>query len=1123
MASKRRTSTLPVACLTLAVFLHVETVSGMNFGDMTEKLMMKCQNNGHPMPKMMPLITAFNSSDSAPLDNNTNRSSSILSTLLNHLNAASSVPIDGVMTDMIGNCTYVTEMIRLMKNSSEASSCYMHAFVAPLSWTLLNMQSENNISSDDYSALLWAVKPALLDMLSSNMSLPTKVAGQHLKTMMMMMHDAYGSMTETLRTDLAKWTKHQIAQNYYNCTMTPPSDPRSQPPEHCRPLDMDAVTMMGPFLPHLTPDDVDGCPVEMTCEFFLSGRCNSTFSRAARINPSLGTKLLQKILQCFSGKERLADHLDKLGSLACYYFNATGMSPELSRKFLVQLDNCDPSPQITQMKKEHLSLMISSFNMTHSLNELGSNVALLSAQQLSMIASSALKECLQSLGASVQWKQSQLSVLVHKLLGDKNCNEVSSKDLVALQSIAGGLSCCVLKQVKAQEMLNDTEALKAMSKGMSKGQLKAMLQGLQRDADPSELVQKLAGPLLHSVSLTKLMKANITTLNQVENKNWTRSQAAYLAKKMQDLNQLQQYGRLRSILQGVTCKMIDNGTNSDAQSLAQALTQNPQWLSKVLAGCAAQKLFATLEKERDDYFSTVTRAELDKIPAVLLIHLLPSKVKSLPDSVCPVFLDKMKSVTLESLPLPSLCRPALTQRALLCLGKPISSLTTDDVSRLGPLLCEVSASQLRLMAPAVLNSSLVAMASCQFIPQLQRPELMDLVKLTFGNPSTWQQQTMEALGPLLVLDDNATSALPNKPWMKDTLYLLKSRLSFVSEALKKKIFDLTTTANLNTARRKRASSSSVDGAAPTVKVIDTLEANNVYWTPAQLDLTPNDAFLSCVELLGSVPGYNAEQLAVLSKKATQAFGPVSQMNDSVVTQLGCITRGFSAADLKKLPFPLDGLERISHCGWNESQLEAVWKGVAKYNNLTAQQLGAADIVALNRFICGLNSSEIGSLNKEAFRDAVGSVNDIQCSFKVMQNLKDLAVSAFGDPSTWTEAHVSHLGNIVAGLHASQLAALGPSVLSFVSQTCIPVIPPTNFAELSVAQLEALGPDNAAMVTAEQKAALRKDQRAALNSAETGSPTRAQVSVGSGVPSVSVEGISAYIKPLLFLLMGFLLL
>lgn len=65
-------------------------------------------------------------------------------------------------------------------------------------------------------------------------------------------------------------------------------------------------------------------------------------------------------------------------------------------------------------------------------------------------------------------------------------------------------------------------------------------------------------------------------------------------------------------------------------------------------------------------------------------------------------------------------------------GKNVSKLSTEDVSRLGPLLCELSESQLRLMASDVLNSSLLAMASCQFIPQNQRTELIYLVKKTFG-------------------------------------------------------------------------------------------------------------------------------------------------------------------------------------------------------------------------------------------------------------------------------------------------------------------------------------------------------------------------------------------------------
>lgn len=48
------------------------------------------------------------------------------------------------------------------------------------------------------------------------------------------------------------------------------------------------------------------------------------------------------------------------------------------------------------------------------------------------------------------------------------------------------------------------------------------------------------------------------------------------------------------------------------------------------------------------------------------------------------------------------------------------------------------------------------------------------------------------------------------------------------------------------------------------------------------------------------------------------------------------------------------------------QMEWVWRAVAKYNNLRVPELGAAEMVALNGFICGLSSSEIGELEPNAF-------------------------------------------------------------------------------------------------------------------------------------------------------------
>ncbi|KAM4579953.1 otoancorin isoform 2-T2 [Odontesthes bonariensis] len=904
--------------------------------DITKKLMMKCHSKGYPAPKMMLLKSFFNSSDLPAGDRTADQSNTPLSTFLQILNFVTvDTSRDSVIQQtmdasekMMWNCSNLPAMIKMMRSSSEPSACYMKAFVAPLSWSALTARTEDsNFDSNDYDSLLWAAKPVLEDIPYATMKLPPKVEGKNMKKMMNMLREVHESMTDDQRSEVLNWMKEQITQSQFNCTMRPPPKEKSAPIHRCKQslkwLDLDALTMMGPYLTLLSPDDVDSSPKEKLCDFFRSAQFNSRMTRATKMKPSLGKKFIQRIQECFSEKQ-FPENMDKLGPLACYY-DAPDLTPDLSKNLLAQLEDCD-SPITSKLKKRLINSVMSNSSSAQALLDLGSSVTLLSPKQLLAVPKKNLKDVLKSLGPSIKWTRSQLHILVKKQLGDKKCAEMLGKDLMALQSVAAGLPSCVLKNVKAQEILDDPEGLRNVSKKMRKGQLKAMLQGLRGNLSTSELVQRLQGPLLHSVSLTRLDKANITSLEEVENKTWSLTQAAYLAKKMRDLKQLQ-YRRLHSVLQGITCKMIDAVADSSTLDMAQALTDTPQWLSKVQAGCVARKLFMTLEKERSDYFQTITEKEMDMIPSSLLLYLPPWNMTDLPDSVCPVFIDKMETANLSLLPPLAPSRPALTQRALLCLakGEDLTGLTAADVLRLGSLLCELQPSTLRLMAPDVIKFSLQAMVSCQHIPQRHRTGLIQLVSEAFGSPSNWSSDTLESLGPLLLLDERAISALPNKPWMKDALVFLRSRLTHTSEALKRKIFDLTTTAS-NEARKKRAATSDNTGntVAPTELVIEELGKDNVYWTAAELDMMSNSTFLATVEILGAISGYSAEQLDVLSKKAVEAFGPVSQMTESVVVQLGCITQGFDSSDLAKLPISLDTLEDIGHCGWRDSQCLRRW-------------------------------------------------------------------------------------------------------------------------------------------------------------------------------------------------------
>ncbi|XP_031708924.1 otoancorin [Anarrhichthys ocellatus] len=1053
---------LIVACAALAIPPDGMPKNKRDFRDMAKKLMRKCQTKGYPAPEIMQLKTVFNNNDLPMTDINSEQSGTLLPTFLNVLH---SVSTDEELTTKMWNFKNLPTMLKLMRNSSVASACYMQAFVAPLCWATLTSRSENNMTSDEYDTLLSAAKPALRNM---PFNLPTDVGRrQNLKKMMKVLMEVYDAMSKDQRTRVVRWVKEQITQKYFNCTMRPPSDPRSMLMKRCKPLlewlNLEALTMMGPYISCLATKDVDTSPKEQLCEFFRSAQFTSAMNMTSKINPSLGMKFLQKFQECFRGKKEFAENVDKLGILACHFSAAPDLTPDISRKLLSELNSCDDfsNPKIKQLKMTLVKSVMSNTNSTEALGKLGISVALLSPKQLSEIPDEPLKELLKNVGSTVQWTRGQQRTLSKKLL----CNNRSLHDCWKsgalmrslphyLQSVAGGLPSSVLKNIK--NILLDKEGLSNMCMQMTKGQLMAMLQGPLGQMVPSEMMRKLSGRLLQRLSLNKLDKANIS-LDQVVSETWSQPQV----------------------------------------------------------GWAARKLFATKEKERVGYFKNVTLEEMNNIPTYLLLHLPPRKVGDLPDSVCPVLLEKIEEANLSSLPHRSPSRPALTKRALLCLaeGPDLSGLTNETVSKLGPLLCELQPFQLLQMAPDVLNFSLQEMASCQHIPQRHRADIIQLVVQTFGDPSNWTAETMETLGPLLLLDDNATSALPYKPWMKDVLYFLKSGMR-PSKALGKKIFDLTTTTS-------NAASTRNDDEEVTVALIEELGIDNVYWNPAQLSQMSDTTFLATLETLGAVSNWGAEQLAVLSKKAIEVLGPVSQMTESEVIQMRCITRGFSNADLEKLPFSLDTLEEIAKCGWKDPQMEAVWKGVTSYSNLRVQQLDAADMVALSQFICGLNSSEFGQLNVAAFKDAVGSMDGVQCSYKFAQQLKNLAVSAFGKPNTWTEAQVSELGNIIAGLDSAELASLDPAVFSFISKFCIQHI--LHWAALSVTQLKALGPDNAAMVTSEQRASLSDEQLTALESALTGSPDQTRQSGHSGTPSLNIEGISALIKPFLLLFMGFLLL
>ncbi|XP_076135713.1 uncharacterized protein otoa [Alosa pseudoharengus] len=853
-------------------------------------------------------------------------------------------------------------------------------------------------------------------------------------------------------------------------------------------LNIKVLRIMGRFLSRLPPQEVKTIPSEELCQFFRSQSVSHSFQRVGAIKASLGRTLMSRLKTCFSSTQELLQHTASLGSLACFYDGGvSSLNETMSKGLLSQLEECQNSAS----KKVNMH--------THPRTHISSSV------------------------------------------------------LLSLGTVVRGVSSSELQTLPGEELLRGEERgrLEGVSRMMSTLQRKALLKGMRSSVNVSALVLSVPAPLLSSLSLSTLGRARLTSVEQLEGRKWTRAQSAFLLKKIVGRKLNRQHLRmLGQAIQGVTCEMIDSLIQNETMESVEALSQSSGWLDKTQIGCAARQLFAMLEQNRTDYFSSITEEELQSIPATMLIHLPARRIQGLPVSVCGVFLDKMAAVNLSCLPHSSPSRSALTQRALDCLGKNLSEVSSEEVQSLGPLLCELPPPQLRSLAPEVLNSTLLELAACPYIPRSYRAQLFSIVTDTFGQPSDWSEEDMMSLRPFLLLDNSTLRTLPNRPWLRSSLSDLMDSLPALSSTvvpeefrprpnlttLRWKLFVLTTREDGQTStpgqRRRRREAVAVGG--PTSDLIEELGVGNVFWSPAQLANMSCETFTASSSQLGEIRDFSDEQLAALRQKVIESLGPVGQLNESQVLELGCVSQGFSAQELRQLNIStLDTLELLSTCRWTQAQRRDVWRGFQERTGRSAAQLQDLDIVGLGQFICGLEPEETQQLSNDSFREAAEAVGYTPCDKPQLESFKRKAVLVFGEPQSWSEGQVTSLGNILAGLEAAELQSLTHSVFSFIKASAIPLIPPKHLAALSVSQLQALGPDNAAMVTEAQRAELGAEQRKGLADAlgvayiragepSSGGSHSSPVPQTGGSTSHTMGGIVLLLKPLLLLLLGFML-
>lgn len=1092
-----------ICCTVLVTCLKVK--SDPKITEEARRQMKKCKEMGYDQPDTDQLLMMDSDVD---VERTPDSPTTLLTTLANVLEDVSDDGSPSNLLDSLGKTgprtmasTSFRDMIKKIKNASNATKCFLNAVMAPMAWNIINSQENANLDPMEFQDYVSTIEQGT-EMLPRRLELPQTISEPNMEILMNTLKEKYQSMSKQQISQVMKWAQKKIEMN---CTA-----PRS---EECRRfVARSAVRRLGPYISYMPAAVFKLIPQQDLCEFIKSDKLRQIKALTDRLKPSKGRMIVNKIKNCTT----LMNNLDRLGRLACYYDHPE-LTPDQKMKLLSKISEC---PGQAKWKKK-LMQSIPSDNVVESIKKLGSAARYLPKNQLKGLSKSDVVAVLNN--TNVNFTRGQMRVLVKKYLGNTTCRGLSKRELDVVLPVMKAVPNCIVKKT-FQTLTNNTEAVKNMLKHMpeniEKSKAATIGKKLMEELNAIDYIDMLPARIVQAIPIEQLRKTKSFPLNKVKRTKWTVPQALIWTKMMTVKTWFRNIG---SLISGVTCKMIENTEVGNVKEMVQGLADASGRLSKVQAMCAALKLFKTLAMEKPNYFESISAEELSQIPTVSLIYLSPNEIKNLPDKMCPEFLKKMNTVDLTSLPERSLSRYALMKRALRCLGQDLSTLSSEDMDQLGPLICQMPPLELRRLKEDTRKYSLQALDSCDYIPENHTDGVVQMVSENFGNSRNWNDTTVEEMSTLLFLNKTTKPQLPEQMWMKYALpdilqrlpkHLRKLHKDFIAEQEFKYIVSENEAESPGTeTRRKREASPRV----PTPELIRELGELNQHWTFEELNAMSLETFIETVEILGNVTKYSPEQLNALRNKTVEAFGLPQNMNESVVTQLGCIAQCFTSDQVKNMAFSQSSLTDIASCRWNHMQIPAVWKGVAKHNSLSARSLDFSDIVEIDRFICGLNSTEIQQLNVTAFRDAVGSINTMGCTVEELQQFRGLLVDTFGNTNSWTEDAAAVVGAFAAGLNAVEMAFLDPSLFSYFTLEAVRLFPASNLAALSVAQLTGFGPDNAAEVTEEQKALMSVEQKSALQQASQG--TRQQPVPGSG----AAEMLGMSMKLLVSLMLGLMLL
>ncbi|KAM8736264.1 uncharacterized protein AB9X84_021757 isoform 1-T1 [Acanthopagrus schlegelii] len=642
---------------------------------------------------------------------------------------------------------------------------------------------------------------------------------------------------------------------------------------------------------------------------------------------------------------------------------------------------------------------------------LGSASAGLTTSQITSVAPSVLVSSLSTLSSVSTWNQEQATTIIQTITAAGfQINDRSS--LESLGTLVAGVPSKSIEKIPASVLLNISKSSTFVSNML--GAPKVVQQTfvnkiISVDSSPAKVVMNVPDAMATEIPPSLLVfSQEMVDISVINKKEWTSDQAAMffgiLGEANIDVEQLPP-----SVLQGFTCSSVQRMRQTRIQGLIRACRPRrgraKVELKESQLTCMLNLLNGNLSQNFTDY------------PSDMLLYFNNKDIKR---ANCRSYLSAVGaadfSVASRVLKKDSL----LLSEARSCLGINGTKLSRDNVEVLGNMACTLNSSYIQNADPLILEK----LKACNDLSdsQVDAMERMLLSGETkYGNPSTWNKQTLENLGLLpLYFTRNFWGQFQSQT-KKRFLRTFNPQLrgSRTEKRKLKVLFE-----EISAQKTKRGAGCTVGN----ITQVTVSDASFPFgYDRVQFDLCLDipvlkDNLLSICEKVDD----NDFQKVILMK-LNQAF-PLG-ISDEKVQVLGSVSRVASLDDISKWNITkLDTLAALMDADggpWEAAKSKAI---ISKYLNTSGNSLGSTELNSVGSNLCSLDSSTLMTITPDSIRSAK-PLDVTSCSSEQKKVLYEISNSSFSALITSPSAYYNLIKPFLGGASLEDILKLSAQNIS----------------------------------------------------------------------------------------------